>query len=453
MVSKGAVPRTRKEKLTMVQSCNFTLLDPCDFSKRMTKSSYPLVIVYNGRDHYVPTTPTSYEEFYKWKTEKELAPILSAGLLVLEELDLNFLSPQQVTACNELEAVIVKHLPTLSEKVNAAHHAMVARAPGKGTRGPVFHQPRALKVPPPSAQPDPQPSQSTSSSATVSTEPPAPPEIAPPPAAGKKPKEYICDMCGVKKTRKPALVGHMWVAHGLGEPIKCEHCDKGFTQKSSLTKHIKTIHHKQYKYKCPDCYWGSNDRHELVTHRKRHHGKVLREKGSGERRQYVCKDCKKTFDGPNLLRKHRKRETCMAKKKHQCPECLKMYITLAKRDEHFRQHHTPGAQTWVCQKCQKVLHSLSASLNHEMWHRGLGVLARARAIRQRKIQTEAMKATSKHLAKKLPHVTKKKKRTPVGPKARQPRVEKIVVDVTKSAPPKIIPRRSPRKAAGKSKKK
>ena len=95
MVSKGAVPRTRKKKLTMVQSCNYTLLDPADFSRRMEKNAYPMVIVYNGRDHYVPTKPTTYQHYYTWKTEKELAPILSAGLLVIEEMDLQFLTEIQ----------------------------------------------------------------------------------------------------------------------------------------------------------------------------------------------------------------------------------------------------------------------------------------------------------------------------------------------------------------------
>ena len=73
------------------------------------KNAYPMVIVYNGRDHYVPTRPTTYAQYYKWKTEKELAPILSAGLLVIEEMDLEFLSEAERNACNELEACIVKH--------------------------------------------------------------------------------------------------------------------------------------------------------------------------------------------------------------------------------------------------------------------------------------------------------------------------------------------------------
>ena len=113
----------------------------------MEKNAYPLVICYNGRDHYVPTKPTTYQHFYAWKTEKELVPILSARLLVIEEMDLQFISDEQKEACNELEAWIIKHLPTPSAQVNAAHHGMAARAPGRGTCGPFFQQVSTGQIP------------------------------------------------------------------------------------------------------------------------------------------------------------------------------------------------------------------------------------------------------------------------------------------------------------------
>ena len=435
-----------KEKLTMVQSCNFTLLDPPDFPRRMDKNSYPLVVAYNGRDHYSPTKLTTYVQYYKWKLEKELAPILSAGLLVCEEMDRKFLTDAQANAVSEIEAKNLEHLPTLSTAVNAAHHAMVARVPGRGSRGPVFHDPGALKVPEPPAPPYNPPGGHPSTSTTGG---PSSADQQPPPT--QKKGKYVCDVCSVSKTRKPALEGHLWIAHGLGKPIRCEPCNKDFSQKSALTKHIKTIHQKIYKHKCPDCWWGSDDCHEYVTHRKRAHKKVLRKK-TGERREWECGQCKKQFDGPNLLRKHKARGTCMAHKQHQCPTCLKMYITLENRDKHVQAFHTPGARTWVCSICSKVTHSLGAHLNHALWHHGLGVLARSRAIRLRHIQTQAMKDTSVNIAKKLPHVGKRKPRKPVAPKVPPSKVLKAIA-ATKSAPPKIIPWTSPRKKATKGKKK
>ena len=72
--------------------------------------------------------------------------ITTHGKLVIEEMDLQFLTEIQRNACNEIEACIVKNLPILSTKVNAAHHAMAVRAPGPGSRGPVFHQIPGTKV-------------------------------------------------------------------------------------------------------------------------------------------------------------------------------------------------------------------------------------------------------------------------------------------------------------------
>ena len=412
----------------------------------MDKNSYPLVVVYNGRDHYVPTKLTTPVHYYEWKTQKELAPILSAGLLVLEEMDLKFLSQEQVDACNELEACIVKHLPTLSPQVNAAHHAMVARAPG--SRGPSFsHQPSALKVPPPPAQPP-------SSSGTTSATPQPAEETQPPPGSQEKRQgraKYICDICGATKSRKPALVGHMWSAHQMGDPIVCNIApcvEHSFSTQSSLKKHVKTVHNKIYRWKCPDCYWGSDDKQEYITHRKRKHKMSMRNKQTKEKRVFRCSKCLKKFDGPNLLRKHKKRGTCMVQKKHQCETCLKFYITPASRDAHIKQHHTPGAKTWVCSICARVCNSLSAHLNHALWHRGLTALHRARLIRQRRVQTDAMKQTSAHIAKKLPHLSKKP-RKPVPPKVPKRAAQVPATDVTQSAPPKIILRRSPRKKPAK----
>ena len=84
-----------------------------------------------------------------------------------------------------------------------------------------------------------------------------------------------------------------------------------------------------------------------------------------------------------------------------------------------------------------------------MWHRGLDVLDRARTIRKRREQTEAMKATSKHLEKQLPHV-QRKRRKQVPPQAR-PTAAKQKKAVTRSAPAKLITQKSSKGRRGKKK--
>ena len=427
----------------MVQSCHETLLDPGDYHKGMQKGIYPIVICYNGFDHYVPTRPISQAAWHKWKLSHELAPILSAGLLVIEELQRDQLEPQLLDAVNEVEACILKNWGKFNAKVVSAHHSIVQKAP---RRGPVFSMASSEPdVPLPDAQPSSssQPGPATPATETVSAEPPT--------KAGRK--RYICDVCGVSKSRKPALVGHLWAVHKMGDPIVCNLApcvDNSFSTNAALKTHIKNIHQKGWRYLCIECEasgdkWGTDSRAEYTTHKVRKHGYKIRNKETKKVRVYKCRKCYKKFDGPSLLAKHKGRG-CLKKKKVQCKDCLKFYISERNLRLHRDQHHTPGAKTWVCHLCQKVCNSLAASLNHSMWHRGINILARARAIRLRKVRTAGMAASSQEIAKKLPHLTKKRKTVP--PQPRAPRASR---DPTKSAPPKLIPRRSPRKRAGKKK--
>ena len=112
----------------MVQSSFESLFNPSDFPKTMGKNAYPCVIGYNSRDHFCPTKPTTTKNYFNWKVQKELAPILSGGLLVIEELDTTHLDPGVVTAVKEVEDCILKNLPILSIHVNAAHHGLAHRA-------------------------------------------------------------------------------------------------------------------------------------------------------------------------------------------------------------------------------------------------------------------------------------------------------------------------------------
>ena len=119
----------------MVQSCH-TLLDDADF-KEIHKNIYPLVLCYNGKDHFTPTRPSTdhftptrpstESKFYGWKLNRELGLIISASLLVIEELDRYKLDPAVLTAVNELEATIVQTLPIISPSSNTSHlRAVVA---------------------------------------------------------------------------------------------------------------------------------------------------------------------------------------------------------------------------------------------------------------------------------------------------------------------------------------
>ena len=72
--------------MTASQSCYQLQLNPADFGN-MPKNMFPIVIAYNGRDHFVPTIPCSEKDYLTWKVHKEFGSLVAATLLVTKELD------------------------------------------------------------------------------------------------------------------------------------------------------------------------------------------------------------------------------------------------------------------------------------------------------------------------------------------------------------------------------
>ena len=127
-----------------------------------------------------------------------------------------------------------------------------------------------------------------------------------------------------------------------------------FSSKSALKQHLKNVHDKVFRYMCRQCTYGSDSRDYYLTHRVKKHNVKITSSKTKKPIVFRCKKCKKVFSGPNLLKKHERRDLCMTRKRYQCPECLKFYKTQAYLDLHFKQHHTPGANTWVCELYSKL---------------------------------------------------------------------------------------------------
>ena len=241
----------RKEHFTMVQSCHTTLIEEADF-KDIQKNAYPIVVCYNGRDHFTPMRPSSQSKFLKWKLNKELGPIVSAALLVIEELDRPKLSPAVLTAVNQLEETIVQTLPTISPTSLSSHLKAVAawNKAGPLHRGPVL-QPGGEHISSSDTQPAPDPASTSTQPSLPDTDQPA----EEPPVKKRGPKKYVCHHCGVVKPRKPDLTGHLWKVHREGEPIICERppcTGQSFSTRAALKKHVEGQHKKQWPYKCKD---------------------------------------------------------------------------------------------------------------------------------------------------------------------------------------------------------
>ena len=90
-------------------------LNPQDFGN-MPKNHYPVVIAYNGRDHFVPTIPASEDDYLAFKIHKEFGRLAAATLLVSKELDRPTVPAAAAKGIKAIEKVLEENLPKISKK-------------------------------------------------------------------------------------------------------------------------------------------------------------------------------------------------------------------------------------------------------------------------------------------------------------------------------------------------
>ena len=428
----------------MVQSAHIREIGK--FGKSMHKNTHPLVLCYNGSNHYAPTKSCSPEKFYQWKMEKELGPVLSAALFIIEEIDRNKLPSNVLNEINEVEAQIVKSLPIISKHSNTSHlrQAAMMEVPH---RGPVFAQETGSQISGTAASSD-LPSASSHAGTSSTSSSSLQPQIGAgqPVKKGRRPKKggYVCHICNKKRDRKSDLDSHLWVAHRIGEPIQCNisPCNqRDFSTKGALKSHIKTQHKKKYEHNCRACDFGCESLIYYIEHRIKKHNIRMKTKKTGEYRIYHCTKCGKVIQRPASLSRHKQRGLCNQAKTVECSKCIKRFKTVKGRDKHYSQFHTEGARTWECprDKCTTQLNSLNAYHNHQLWHNGMTSQIRRRIARERRKQQAQLKAYARHINRK---------------RAKSPRFgdPDYSVASSKSAPAKVIPvRRSPRGHKGSKK--
>ena len=141
--------------------------------------------------------------------------------------------------------------------------------------------------------------------------------------AGKN--RFLCDICGLEKTKTSDLLDHLSVKHQLGSPIVCKECKKNFTTKRSLKQHMRTQHQGNFKYNCEEHNWHSDNKavyenHMVTKHAAAKEGPVI---------DYKCQKCQNVFTGKHLLSNHLHRGTCNLPKKIPCTLCNRYFKTKA----------------------------------------------------------------------------------------------------------------------------
>ena len=195
------------------------------------------------------------------------------------------------------------------------------------------------------------------------------------------PKQHICHICGIAKSRKSDLKDHLSDVHHIGSPRVCNICKKKFKYKKGLKQHEKTQHEGKFKHNCEedDCNFGTDGKQLFQTHRVRFHDESPPKK-------YQCKKCREIFDGQNLLTKHLKRGMCKVLKNYECTQCKvrNWFKTLEGLARHKQVYHTGDILKMKCHRCSKDLGSKPVMANHQKLHSGLEILARAVRLTRQK---------------------------------------------------------------------
>ena len=85
----------------MLESAHELPLYPSDL-QNIDRQGMPIVILYNGRDHSVPSMIMAVAEYNQWKLEK-LSKLHSASLEILEDEDHQYVFPELSVHLNTLQ--------------------------------------------------------------------------------------------------------------------------------------------------------------------------------------------------------------------------------------------------------------------------------------------------------------------------------------------------------------
>lgn len=105
-------------------------------------------------------------------------------------------------------------------------------------------------------------------------------------------KQYSCDICKQRFTRKPHLTAHMLI-HSSAKPFTCDVCGFMFRKLSNMYRH-RVVHSDKFAHSCDICHKEFKLLPAMKAHRRIHTG----------RRVYPCPHCSNSYHSRSGYRKH-----------------------------------------------------------------------------------------------------------------------------------------------------
>lgn len=152
-------------------------------------------------------------------------------------------------------------------------------------------------------------------------------EKPPPPPRTKYYAEKTCDICSRKFVSSKTLSKHVKSVHNKIKPFICNVCGLKTTRKSVLAIHMRQ-HTGEKPLACKVCKFRTRDPSTLRTHEMRH----------DKNRRQKCKSCDKTFIQVSALKRHIRTNHPEEFKKISCELCNYVTISAERLAVHLGDH-------------------------------------------------------------------------------------------------------------------
>merc|ERR1712218_730698 len=106
----------------------------------------------------------------------------------------------------------------------------------------------------------------------------------------------------------------------------CEMCEKVFLEKASLSRHVR-VKHEMVRFKCEMCEKAFFEKRQLNNHKLNEHDGIV----------WPCSLCPYKGNKPKSLHEHTKNVHSNDNRKHNCPQCAKMFTRKSRLSAHIRR--------------------------------------------------------------------------------------------------------------------